>query len=145
MEQTGNIIGMSALGFLAWQDFRSRSISWWLLPIVVAGLLLGGASRWNLAELGKDFLLNATFLLVQFAFVWLWVCLRQRKFVRLIDRQIGLGDVLFLVAVALSFSPGPPLKVSPSQGWPPIIRSEPGPPFIVAAPESFRGWKMLTP
>lgn len=106
MELAGNSIGIIALGMLAWQDFRSRSISWWLLPIVVAGLLLGGASRWNMAEIGKDFLWNVTFLSVQFVFVWLWMSLRQRKFVRLIDRQIGLGDVLFLLAVAFSFSPG---------------------------------------
>jgi hypothetical protein len=46
---------------------------------------------------------------------------------------------------ALSLSPGPPLKVSPSQGWPPIIRSSPGPPIMLAAPESLRGWKRLTP
>ena len=46
---------------------------------------------------------------------------------------------------ALSLEPGPPSKRSPSQGWPPIRRSSPGPPIIVAGPLSLRGWKMLTP
>lgn len=105
MNRIGDIIDILSLGTLAFQDFRSREISWWLLPIVVAGLLLGTAGQVSFAEIGHSFLVNMLFLGVQFALLWAWFFLRNRKRTKLIDRQIGLGDILFVICPALAFSP----------------------------------------
>lgn len=105
MNRVGDLIGILSLGTLAFQDFHSRRISWWLLPIVVAGLLLGGAGQASLIGIGRSFLINMLFLGVQFVLLWGWFFLRNRRNIKLIDRQIGLGDILFVICPAFAFSP----------------------------------------
>jgi Flp pilus assembly protein protease CpaA len=105
MERIVNIIGIMTLGILSWQDFRSRQIAWWLLVILVVVFfftaLFGGRS---ISEIGKAFSLNIIFLCVQFLFVWIWFSIRNKKPAKIIDVQIGLGDVLFMICIALFFS-----------------------------------------
>jgi Flp pilus assembly protein protease CpaA len=104
MERAGDILGIVALGWLSWQDFRTRRISWWLIPLLAAAFLLAGLQRTPVGEIGKAFALNLVFLFVQLLLVWAWIALRAKKLTNLINTQIGLGDVLFMCCVALAFS-----------------------------------------
>ena len=45
MERFADMIGITALGILSWQDFRFRKIAWWLLPIIVGALLVCSISK----------------------------------------------------------------------------------------------------
>lgn len=105
MERIIDGIGILALCILCWQDFRWRRISWWLLVTLVGVFLMGSIQENSASEIGKQFSLNIVFLCMQFLFVWIWFSIRNKKPARIIDTQIGLGDVLFLVCIALAFSP----------------------------------------
>jgi Flp pilus assembly protein protease CpaA len=105
MERLADMIVIVTLGILSWQDFRSRQIAWWLLPLLAAGLFLAAFDKNSTRDIGIRFSLNITFLCIQFLFVWIWFSLKQKKPSKLIDTQIGLGDVLFMICIALAFSP----------------------------------------
>lgn len=105
MERIADVLGIAMLGILSWQDFRTRRISGWLLPVLALVLFLSAFQKNSMREIGIGFSLNLTFLCIQFLFVWIWFSLKQRKFSKLIDTQIGLGDVLFMMCIALAFSP----------------------------------------
>lgn len=100
----GDILIVITLVVLAWQDFRSRLISWWLIPVLLLAFVFAGKEQISWNGIGKYFLYNLAFLVLQFAIVWIWMSLRNRKPIRLIDSQIGLGDILFLVCIAAAFS-----------------------------------------
>ena|ERR1044072_1741049 len=105
MEYLAGITGIAALGILSWQDFRSRKIAWWLLPVIAGTLLADALKRNSAAETGKEFLFNIIFLCFQFLLVWIWFSIKNKKRSRIIDTQIGMGDILFMVCLALAFSP----------------------------------------
>lgn len=92
------------LAVLAWQDFRTRSISWWLLPLLFIALGFSGQVHAGWPALGRYFAINLFFLILQLALIWSWFVLRHRRLLNIIDRQIGLGDILFLLCISLAFS-----------------------------------------
>lgn len=105
MEQTFSITSMIILGALAWQDFRSRMITAWLLP--ASGILLL-ISELQHAEGGVIWLntwVNYILLLIQFVVLTVWISLRGRKWTNIVDSHIGLGDLLFLACIAPVFAP----------------------------------------
>ncbi|MDQ3109901.1 MAG: hypothetical protein M3R17_08395 [Bacteroidota bacterium] len=106
MERFGDIPGIIALVILAWQDFRTRRIAWWLLPVLAASIFLAGFASNSAKTIGQNFSINMIFLLIQFLLVWIWFSAKNKRLSRIIDTQIGLGDVLFMICVALAFSPG---------------------------------------
>jgi Flp pilus assembly protein protease CpaA len=105
MERIADSIGILTLGILSWQDFRSRQIAWWLLPVLAVVFFLSACAKNSTREIGIGFSLNLVFLCMQFVFVWIWFSVKEKKLSKLIDTQIGLGDVLFMICVALAFSP----------------------------------------
>lgn len=105
MERIADIIGITALGILSWQDFRSRRIAWWLLPVLAGVLLIASLQKNSASESGREFSFNIVFLCIQFLFLWIWFSVKQKKITKIIDTQIGLGDVLFMICIALAFSP----------------------------------------
>lgn len=105
MERIADSIGILTLGILSWQDFRSRQIAWWLLPVLVVVFFAGAFDENSVQEIGRGFATNMIFLCLQFLFVWIWFSVKQKKMSKLIDAQIGLGDILFMICVAPAFSP----------------------------------------
>lgn len=106
MERIGDITGIFSLLMLAVQDFRSRRIAWWLLPLFVTGIILVFSAHGNGRDFFYFFSLNLFFLVLQFIFLSGWYFVKNKKFTRIIDSKLGLGDVLFLVCIATMFSPG---------------------------------------
>jgi hypothetical protein len=76
-----------------------------LLPVLAIVLFLSAFAKNSAREIGTGFSLNIVFLCMQFLFVWIWFSVKEKKLSRLIDTQIGLGDVLFMICIALAFSP----------------------------------------
>lgn len=106
MNVAGNICSLLVLFCIALQDFRTRTISAWLLPAIACALLLAmtDSTEW-VDALYKNTLMNFSLLLVQFGGLWLFISARNRKWTNIINTQIGLGDVLLLVCLAPFFSP----------------------------------------
>jgi len=93
-----------ALGMIAYQDWRARSVYWWWFAVLAgAGFLKGAREAGGLYF--QDVLVNLGFLAVQVVALRLYFLVRRRKDVGFIDKKIGLGDLLFLAVAACFFSP----------------------------------------
>src|ERR1041385_1092044 len=106
MERIGDITGIISLLLLAEQDFRMRKIAWWLLPLFAGSILLVFSVNGNFGQFIYFFLLNLGFLLLQFLFLHTWYWIKNKRFIKIIDVMLGLGDILFLVCMTTMFSPG---------------------------------------
>ncbi|MCU0436190.1 MAG: hypothetical protein MUC87_22225 [Bacteroidia bacterium] len=99
------ISSVAVLAGIAIQDIRHRAFVWWLLPILLAGLLLMSLRMNSFEVVGMNFLFNLGFVVLQLCLLWIWFSLRERRWIKLIDTHIGLGDVLLLVCLGVAFSP----------------------------------------
>lgn len=105
MELTASITSVLLICALAWQDFKSRSITAWLLP--AAGLLLVIAELFH-TDMNAIWLhagINLVLLMLQFLLLSAWISIRSRKLTNIVDSHIGLGDCLFLICMAPVLSP----------------------------------------
>lgn len=105
MEIAGNIFSMVFIATMTWQDFKTRTIAAWLLPAIGICFLIGEASALSQNVLLSNSAINYTLLFIQFTTLWLWMSARKRKWINIIDTQIGLGDIVLLVCLAPAFSP----------------------------------------
>lgn len=95
------VIAVLLLGTIFVQDIRSRSI-WWFLPPLLFGAF--AAYRWETldwAELGR----NVAFVLFLMGMLTLYIRLRFGKLENPFKAYFGLGDFLFILALTplLSF------------------------------------------
>jgi hypothetical protein len=105
MNVIGNIAAISVLICMAVQDFRSRTISVWLLPAIVFCLVISQFDAIRVKAHVVNGVFNTGLLLVQFIVLWLVVSLRNRKWTNIINTQIGTGDIVLLVCLTPFFSP----------------------------------------
>lgn len=92
------------LAGIAFQDLRLRAIHWLWLPALAGLFLWDGLLHADLNIVLQNFGYNMAFLVLQFAVLTLWFSLKEGRFSNIVDRYLGLGDVLFFVAIALAFS-----------------------------------------
>jgi len=86
------------LAVLIFQDFKSRSVYWYIFPMIfIAGLVL------NYIEYRSFFfrqlILSQLFLVIQLILVTIYFSVKNKKLVNITDSQIGLGDILFLLSI----------------------------------------------
>lgn len=95
-------IALFLLLFLAfYQDWKYRAISWLIFP----GVLLCAATLFWVNENEVEILLfNIVFLAVIFGVLFLYISVKRQRWVNLFKADIGLGDLLFLIAVSPLFS-----------------------------------------
>jgi len=103
------LLTVVTLSFIAFQDFRSRAVSWFLFPLLAAcGVLLALTEGNALSLLGQYMAINSAFLLLQFAVLKGWFLLRAgrgKEQTPFVDHAIGKGDIFFLLAAGCFFSP----------------------------------------
>ena len=100
-----NIFLIVTLGFLAYQDFKHRAISW-IGPVVIFGLLaFKGLLALSFSKLGNMFLINELILFVQFGILILYFKMKGYTFKSFWEQVMGVGDLLFLVCIAAAFAP----------------------------------------
>ncbi|MEM6801598.1 MAG: hypothetical protein AAF696_09340 [Bacteroidota bacterium] len=97
MKLTILLLGILAAGMIAWQDFRDREIH--ILWLALFGLVGGSGLflKWG-SELW--ILLFPNFLLISFILFLLVIGTRMYKGVKVMDQQLGWGDVVMLYALA---------------------------------------------
>lgn len=105
MKLIAGLICILALVTIAVQDFRSRTIAWWLLPPLLISLFLIGLTQTSIGIIFKHAAFNIAFIALQLFLLMLYFSIRERRFIRLIDTHIGLGDVLLLSCLCMGFSP----------------------------------------
>ena len=100
-----NIMIVVVLTGIAVQDFRLRAIHWLWIPALAALFVVQNADHLPTSALLFNLGFNLAFLLLQAIVLTIWFSMRERKFTNIIDRYIGLGDILFFVALAFAFEP----------------------------------------
>lgn len=86
------------------QDMRSRSVYWFLFPLLAITLLLHKLGRQGPADTWPSLLVNIGFLTIQFFLVCAWFTFRNRKWTNISSELLGWGDILFLLSVAVGLS-----------------------------------------
>ena len=90
---------------IAWQDFKSRMISLWL---IIVFFLLNSAVFLFQNSL-KDYFTNAAFciayMLVSYAFIRLYYLLGGRGKEQILDEKVGWGDVVIFLMMGFSLEP----------------------------------------
>ena len=107
MNEAMMVVGLlvAVLGWMTWEDTRYRAISLWTFPVLFATLLLSKAYFTSWAETFWALKINLAMVVFQCAAVWLYLIAKHRTLVNPLQGFIGLGDVLFWLALLPAFSP----------------------------------------
>ncbi|HXB93041.1 MAG TPA: hypothetical protein VNU72_12155 [Puia sp.] len=121
MRSLSLIITVISLLMIAYQDFRSRSVHWIYFPLLaLSGMGMAATLQsflriladtgFNLAFMGLQLVLLKLYFFVRCRVRYTALTIAQRRSTgspdtALIDKKIGLGDILFLAATCLFFSP----------------------------------------
>lgn len=97
------IILFLTLALVAWQDFKSRSIYWWLPVLISISGFFIAHERLETATVFTQILLNLFFSLLILSVVVLYVFIRYRTLKAFTSERFGLGDILMLLAVCPLF------------------------------------------
>ena len=89
---------------LSYQDFRYRAISWWLIPLLFVFLAYNNIKNTSFELVLQNLFLNLSFVLIQIGLLFLYFSIKNKRFINIIDTYIGIGDLLFFLVLAVSFS-----------------------------------------
>ncbi len=93
-------------GCIFYQDIKTRTVTWFLFPLIaITGILYSAYNSESLNVFFKNLLINTIFLLIQFLLLKAVYFLKNGSNNQLIDKSIGSGDILFLIACSFFFSP----------------------------------------
>lgn len=101
------ILSMATLvlsAVVAWQDFKSRLIAWWLPPLLFAAGVVSGLQQVRLRTLVFYTGINLLFVAFLFVMLFLWFSMRKKQWTNIFREAIGTGDLLFMVSMAAFFS-----------------------------------------
>lgn len=99
------IVSVLLLLILTYQDFKDRAISWIILPVLFICFILTSLETLPLSALGLFFGINSGFIFLQVCSVALYFLIKRRTIKNIIDKEIGLGDILFFIVLTVAFSP----------------------------------------
>jgi hypothetical protein len=87
------------------QDLKSRSVYWFLFPVlIILFILLNILQQHLFTENWQAVSINVSFLLLQFLLVSLYFSIKNRGWVSLTTNLLGWGDILFLLSIAFYLS-----------------------------------------
>jgi hypothetical protein len=93
------------LGAIAWQDFHERVVSVWLLALLAMTELLLGCLRSGLESLLWQTAQNAVITFSLLIIVWIYVIVKNRKWMNLFKNGFGSADLILLLILGMFFSP----------------------------------------
>ena len=93
------------LSIIAYQDIKSREVSWFLFPLVLIMIAAKGLFYEEAWQLAGFFVINFLFLIIQLGVLFIFYAFRHKKFENIINRKIGFGDLLFLIVLSAGFAP----------------------------------------
>ena len=99
------LILISLLAVVVFQDFKSRAISWVLIPLLFIGFIAYGILTIEVGELITFFGINLYIVFSSLLGATLIISIKNRKLTNIINTYLGLGDVLFFVVLTTVFSP----------------------------------------
>lgn len=98
-------ISILLLSRIAFQDFKHRGISWFLLPLLFASLLAKSFQSNSVHHLAFFFTINLGFILMQLVLMIMYFSIKEKRIVNIINTKMGIGDILFFICLCVAFSP----------------------------------------
>lgn len=89
---------------VAYEDYSSRLIHWWLFPLIATGLFGLSVIRGGLQTTLNDSLMNLGYLTLLLGTLVTMMAIRSGGFTQVLNSKIGWGDIWFLAASALGMS-----------------------------------------
>lgn len=86
------------------QDFKYRAISWLLIPALLLITVVRGVEMTSIETLLAFSLINIAFIAIQLLLLSLYISVKNRRLINIVDSHIGLGDVLFFLVLCTAFS-----------------------------------------
>ncbi len=87
------------------QDIKQRLISAWLIPVLAVLLVIRAIGTITLPALVEFFIINFSFFFLQLFVLTLYVSVKNKKFVNIVNTHLGIGDILFIIIMCIVFSP----------------------------------------
>lgn len=100
-----DVLVFIVMGLIAYYDFKSRSIWLILFPITMIILFLRGILKLSFEQLLYNSMINIGFVFLQFFLVSIYFSLKNRRLTNIINKYIGLADILLMLAFCFCFSP----------------------------------------
>lgn len=102
---TLNLILIALLLHISYQDFKSRTIYWIGIPIIlIIYAFLVGFYKVYIPDV-YEIVLNIGIISLQLVFVWIYFKISTPDEKGFIDTKLGLGDVLLLYSLVFIFAP----------------------------------------
>ncbi|MBI2281707.1 MAG: hypothetical protein HYU68_13615 [Bacteroidetes bacterium] len=105
MELTILTILLGLLAVVVFQDFKSRSISWFLIPLLFVAFIGSAILKIDVQEFILYSGINLSIIVMNLLGVTLFVWLKEKKLKNIVDTYLGLGDILFFLVLTTVFSP----------------------------------------
>jgi hypothetical protein len=99
-----NIFLIIILFIIFFQDMKQREISWILVPALFLGFIAKGFLEKGEVLL-KNGMFNVAFVLIQLILLSIYMSIKNKKLTNIINTYLGIGDVLFFIAITAAFSP----------------------------------------
>jgi hypothetical protein len=99
------LLVLICLGFIFYQDLKYRAVYWICFPVLAGCLFFLKQREAGLADSLADSAWSISFFAVQLLLLWGYFSIKNKKAINLTSNYLGLGDVLFLIAVAFYLSP----------------------------------------
>lgn len=88
------------------EDFRFRKISLiWLVIILITSALFQLNTNLHVYDIAANIFLNLCIIAINYGILTLYFSLKNKRFINLGNQYLGIGDLIFLIAVSFLFSP----------------------------------------
>jgi hypothetical protein len=99
------LVLLTLLILISYQDFKYRAVSWILFP-VLTGLFVLDHFTYRTFTLSRfAFFFNLTFIMLQLVLLTVYFSVKNKKYVKIWEAHLGLGDILFFVILSLILTP----------------------------------------
>jgi hypothetical protein len=100
-----NTVIILLLVVLIYQDFTQRAVNWLLLFFLILCQFGLTYLMVGIEDLFFNIGINAMLLIFQMLLLTIYFSLRSRHLTNIINKFIGIGDILFFVFLSMAFSP----------------------------------------
>lgn len=91
--------------FIIYEDFKYHAITWFIVPLIFILVFFNGIIQINFKILMGYFLINSGIIILQLLGLIIYFYFKEKRITGIINKQLGLGDILILFAMALFFAP----------------------------------------
>ncbi len=100
-----NFLIVFSLVIISYQDFKFKAVVWYFFPLIFILTFYKGIVDVGIKELFKYFFINLGIIIFQMLALSIYFSVKTRAIINIINKHIGLGDLLFFIVLCTAFSP----------------------------------------